>query len=63
MTAVIIRFPLRRVASILIVREHDGGGCLALCGCWLFGSRDDAIAEAKSLVCNFGGAPVREAAP
>jgi len=61
---VICRFPLRRVASILIVRERGADGWLALCGSygWLFGSRNHAIAEAKSLACNFGGLPVREIA-
>jgi len=57
----ICRFPLRGVAAVLIVRERDGEGWLALygsCG-WLFGSRADAVAEAKSLACNFN-MPVRE---
>lgn len=65
MTASIIRFPLRRVASILVVRERDGAGWLTLCGScgWLLGSPTDAIAEAKSLACNFGGLPIREIAP
>jgi hypothetical protein len=52
----IIRFPLRRIASILVVRERDGDGWLALVGShgWLFGSRADAIAEARWLANNFG---------
>jgi hypothetical protein len=59
---VICRFPLRRIVAVLIVRERDGGGWLALCeSCgWLFGSPNDAIAEVKSLARNFGGLPVRE---
>ena len=62
MTSNIVRFPLRRTGSILIVRERDGGGGLALVGSsgWLFGSRADAIAEAEWLANNFGGMPVRE---
>jgi hypothetical protein len=57
MTSAIVRFPLRRTGSILIVRERGGDGWLAIAGAhgWLFGSRADAIAN------NFGfGAPVRE---
>jgi hypothetical protein len=56
MTAVIIRFSLRRVASILVVRERDGAGWLALAGShgWVFGSRADAVAEARWLARNFG---------
>jgi hypothetical protein len=56
-----IRFPLRRVRAVLIVRERDGGGWLALVGSsgWLFGSRADAIAEARWLSRNLG-LPIRE---
>ena len=56
-----IRFPLRRVASVLIVPDRDGGEWLALAGShgWLCGSRADAIAEAKWLARNFN-LPVRE---
>ena len=51
--SVVIRFPLRRV-SILIVRERDGEGWLALAGShgWLFGSYEAACAEAKWLARN-----------
>jgi hypothetical protein len=57
----VVRFPLRRVASILIVRERDSGGWLALAGShgWLFGSRADALAEAKWLARNLA-LPIRE---
>jgi hypothetical protein len=57
----IIRFRLRRIAAILICRERDGAGWLALAGShgWLFGSRADAIAEARSLAHNLE-LPVRE---
>jgi hypothetical protein len=42
--------------AILVVRERDGGGWLALAGAhgWLFGSRADALAEARWLACNLG---------
>jgi hypothetical protein len=53
--SVVIRFPLRRVA-ILIARERDGDGWLALAGPhgWLFGSLADAQHEAKWLARNLG---------
>jgi hypothetical protein len=56
-----IRFPLRRVASILIVPERDGGGWLALAGShgWLCGSLNEARREARWLARNFN-LPVRE---
>jgi len=59
----IIRFPLRRVASILIVRERNGGGWLALTGLhgWLFGSYEAAVAEARWLARNLS-LPIREIA-
>lgn len=49
----IIRFPLRRIA-IVIVRERDGDGWLALAGShgWLFGSFAEARHEAKWLARN-----------
>jgi hypothetical protein len=58
--AVVLRFPLRRVA-ILIVRERDGDGWLTLCGShgWLSGSLDVARYQAKWLSRNFA-VPVRE---
>ena len=58
----VIRFPLRR-SAILVVRERDGDGWLALAGShgWLFGSRDAAVAEAKWLACNLS-LPFREIA-
>ena len=58
--SVVIRFPLRR-ASILIVRERDGEGWLALAGShgWLFGSLSDAQYEAKWLARNLS-LPIRE---
>jgi hypothetical protein len=63
MTAV-IRFPLRRVGTILICRERDGGGWLTLCGShgWLFGSLSAARREAKWLELNLS-LPVRESCP
>jgi hypothetical protein len=64
MTASIIRFPLRRVCWVLIVRERDGAGWLALCGScgWLFGSLVEARHEAGWLARN-SGLPVREIVP
>jgi hypothetical protein len=59
----IIRFPLRRLRAVLIVRARDdGGGWLACVGAsgWVFGSRADAIAEARWLSNNPGGLPIRE---
>lgn len=57
-----IGFPLRLVASVLIVPERDGGGWLALAGShgWLFGSLTEARREARWLArnCNL---PVRVA--
>jgi hypothetical protein len=60
--AVIIRFPLRRI-TILITRERDGEGWLALAGShgWLFGSFDEALHETRWLVHNLG-LPIREVA-
>jgi hypothetical protein len=54
------KIPRRRVA-ILIVRERDGEGWLALAGShgWLFGSLEDARREAKWLSRNFA-VPIRE---
>jgi hypothetical protein len=56
-----IRFPLRRLRAVLIVRERDGGGWLALAGAygWLCGSLAEARAEARRLARNLG-LPVRE---
>jgi hypothetical protein len=61
MTGVIIRFPLRRM--ILICRERDGAGWLAIAGShgWLFGSILEARAEARWLARNLS-LPIREIA-
>jgi hypothetical protein len=59
---IVIRFPLKRVAAVLVT--HDDDGCwLAICGShgWRFGSRDEAWREAEWLSCN-RGLPVREVA-
>jgi hypothetical protein len=54
MSAAVIRFPPRRLAAILIVRERDGDGWLALAGShgWLFGSLSEARREANWLARN-----------
>jgi hypothetical protein len=60
----ILRFSLRRVDTILICRERNGGGWLTLCGShgWLFGSLSAARREAKWLALNLS-LPVRELCP
>jgi hypothetical protein len=57
----ILRFPPRRIAAVLICRERDGGGWLAIAGShgWLFGSALEARNEARWLARNLG-LPVRE---
>jgi hypothetical protein len=64
MTARGLRFPLCRIASILIVRERDGAGWLALAGGhgWLCGSLVEARREARWLAHSLA-LPVREIAP
>jgi hypothetical protein len=61
MTTTIRRFPLRRVAAVLVVRKRDGEGWLALAGNvgWFFGSLTEARVEARWLSQNLG-LPVRE---
>jgi hypothetical protein len=64
MTAAIIQFPARRRAAVLICRERDGGGWLALAANghgWLCGSLAEARREAKWLTGNLG-LPIWEAA-
>jgi len=61
----IVRFPLRQVASILIVRERGGDGWLALASNghgWLRSSLAEARREAKWLALNWS-LPVHEIAP
>jgi hypothetical protein len=54
MSGVIIRFPARRSAAVLVVRERGGAGWLAIAGAhgWLFGSIIEARAEAHWLSHN-----------
>jgi hypothetical protein len=60
MTAAVIHFPLRRVRSILIVRERDGDGWFVLARGhgWLHGDRCSALRDAHWLARNLG-LPVR----
>jgi hypothetical protein len=62
MTAVVVRFPPRRIRSILIVREREGDGWLVLANShgWLHGDRRAALADARWLARNLK-LPVREA--
>jgi hypothetical protein len=57
----VIRFPLRRIGAVLVLKDRDGDGWLALCGSngWLFGWRAEACREARWLARNTG-LPVRE---
>jgi hypothetical protein len=62
MTAAVMRFPLRRVRSILVVRERDGDGWFVL-ACdhgWLRGDRRSALRDAHWLSWNLG-LPIRGA--
>jgi hypothetical protein len=56
----VIRFPLRRVGTILICRERNGSGWLVLHGShgWLHGDYDAAIDDARWLAGN-SGLPIR----
>jgi hypothetical protein len=57
----VIRFPLRAVAAVLVCREKSGDGWLAIVGDhgWLCGSLSEARVEARWLARNTG-LPVRE---
>jgi hypothetical protein len=59
---VILRFPPRRVTAVLICRERNGAGWLAIAGAhgWLFGSRTEALEDARWLARNLGGLEIRE---
>jgi hypothetical protein len=58
----IIRFPLRRIAAVLICKERDGVGWLVCARDhgWIHGDRRSALADAHWLAWNLG-LPVREA--
>jgi hypothetical protein len=47
----VIRFPSRRLRAVLVCRQRDGEGWLAIAGShgWLFGSILEARAEARAL--------------
>jgi hypothetical protein len=63
MTAAIVRFPLRRVASVLVVRERDGDGWLVLGPRghgWAYDDRRSALRDAHWLAWNLG-LPIRGA--
>jgi hypothetical protein len=59
----VIRFPSRRFAAVLVCRQRDGEGWLAIAGShgWLFGSILEARAEARWLARNLS-LPIREIA-
>jgi hypothetical protein len=52
------------MAAVFICKERNGSGWLAIAGAhaWLFGSHDQAVAEARWLAANLGF-PIREFAP
>jgi hypothetical protein len=58
----VIRFPLRRVAAVLVVRERGGDGWLVLASDhgWLHGDRRSALQDAHWLAWNLG-LPIRVA--
>jgi hypothetical protein len=57
----VIRFPSRRFAAVLVCRQRDGEGWLAIAGShgWLFGSILEARAEALEQARAFR-LPIRE---
>jgi hypothetical protein len=57
----IIRFPTRRIAAVLICHAREGGWLvIAPRGAWLCGSRAEAHRAARWLARNVGGLPIRE---
>jgi hypothetical protein len=60
----VVRFPSRRFAAVLVCRQRDGEGWLAIAGShgWLFGSIIEARAEALEQARAFG-LPTREVGP
>jgi hypothetical protein len=60
MTGQILRFPLRRSASVWIIREGAAWLVLARGQAWLHGSHRAALADARWLAQNLG-LPIRRA--
>jgi hypothetical protein len=62
MTGAVVRFPLRRTGSILIMRERGGDAWLVLHDehGWLHSDRRAALQDAHWLAWNLGAIPVRE---
>jgi hypothetical protein len=60
----VIRFPSRRICTVIVCRERDGDGWLTLAGAhgWLFGSLAEAQLEARWLALNLN-LPIREFSP
>jgi hypothetical protein len=61
---VIIRFPPRAIAAIIVCKEHDADGWITLAGAhgWIFGSLAEARLEARWLAHNLH-LPIREFSP
>jgi hypothetical protein len=61
---VIIRFPPRAIAAIIVCKERDADGWITLAGAhgWVFGSLADARLEALLLADSFQ-LPIREITP
>ena len=62
MSTATIRFPPRHSACVWLLRAREGGWLvLARGNGWLFGTRSDALTDARWLATNLGF-PIREAA-
>ncbi|MPZ57505.1 MAG: hypothetical protein GEU91_13590 [Rhizobiales bacterium] len=54
MTAAVIRFPSRQVGAVFVLREEAAWLVLLRSHGWLFGSRRDALVEARELAAMAG---------
>ena len=65
MTAVVVRFPPRRLRAIWILPLAESGCWLVLHGAhgWLHGDYNDALEDAQWLARNTGGLPIRRGTP